>query len=195
MCLEEEEEEEDDEDKKKKKRRGLLPLLMTCRRIYTEAMPVLYGENTFSMLHLYSVTSLAETVLPQRLHTIRKVELGWYFYVPYPLYRRRGKSVIGQPTTMDECPPYDIATWERVWDILAGMEGLRELRVDLVGRWSETLTKDEEGMLLGPALKVERPRVWEMRVEWDGGGVDWEGDGAPFRVVRGGGVGEGAEVE
>ena len=64
------------------------------------------------------------------------------------------------------------------------MEGLRVLRVDLVGRWIEPLTKDEEGRLLGPAMKVRRPRVWDMRVDWEDAGVDWEALGAPFRVVR-----------
>ncbi len=155
---------------------GLLHLVMACRRIYAEAIPVLYEDTTFSMLHLESVISLADTILPQRLNMIRSVELGWYFYFPYPLYTRKF-----QP--MDH-PPYDIATWERVWSILANMEGMKKLRVDLVGRWIESLTADEERQLLGPAMKVERPRVWDMRIDWEDAEVDWEAQGAPFRVVR-----------
>ena len=151
---------------------------MACRRIYTEAIPVLYGDTTFSMLHLESVISLADTILPQRLNAIRSVELGWYFYIPFPLYMRTSR-----PEPMGY-PPYDIATWERVWSILANMEGLMKLRVDLVGRWTEPLTPDEEMQLLGPAMKVKRPRVWDMRIDWEDAEVDWEAQGAPFRVVR-----------
>ena len=53
-----------------------------------------------------------------------------------------------------------------------------------MGRWIEPLTADEERQLLRPALEVERPRVWDMRVEWEDAEVDWEVQGAPFRVVR-----------
>ncbi|CAD6570015.1 MAG: hypothetical protein ASARMPREDX12_003273 [Alectoria sarmentosa] len=163
--------EETEEDK-----RGLLPLIMACRQIYIEAIPVLYGDNTFSMLHLESMISLADTILPQRLNGIRSVELGWYFYIPYPLYTRKFQPM--------DYPPYDIATWERVWFILANMESLMRLRVDLVGRWIEPLTADEERQLLGPAMEVKRPRMWDMRIDWEDTEVDWEAQGAPFRIVR-----------
>lgn len=146
-------------------------------------MPVLYGDTTFSILHLESVIYLADTILPQRLNTIRSVELGWYFYIPYPLYTRNFQPM--------DYPPHDIATWEKVWSILANMEGLLKLRVDLVGRWVEPLTAHEERQLLGPAMKVKKPRVWEMRIDWEGADVDWEAQGAPFRLVRG----EGPENE
>lgn len=198
----EEEEEEMGEDKRRRRgrrgERGLLPLLLSCRKIYTEAITVLYGDNRFSLLHLESLISLQETILPRRLNAIRYLELGWYFYVPYPLYTRttfqEARGPIREP--MKQYPPYDIATWERVWAILAQMEGLTELRVDLVGRWIEPLTREEEGWLLEPAMAVRRPRVWEVRVDWEGVGVDWEARGAPFRVVRGGGSGgEGSERE
>lgn len=128
------------------------------------------------MLHLKSMISLADTILPQRLNAIRSVELGWYFYIPYPLYTRKFQPM--------DYPPYDIATWERVWFTLTNMEGLIKLRVDLVGNWIEPLTADDERQLLGPANEVKRPRVWNMRVNWEDVGVDWEAKGAPFRVLR-----------
>lgn len=164
------------EEETEENKPGLLPLVMACRRIYTEAMPVLYGDNTFSMLHLESVMSLADTILPQRLNTIRSVELGWYFYIPYPLYTCKFQPM--------DYPPNDIATWERVWSILANMEGLVTLRIDLKARWMEPLTVDEERQLLAPAMVVRTPRAWEMRLDWKDAGVDWEAQGAPFRVAR-----------
>lgn len=157
-------------------------MVMACRRVYAEAMPVLYGENTFSMLHLESVIFLADTILPQRLNMVRSVELGWYFPIPFPLYSRKFQAMVH--------PPLDIATWERVWWILANMEGLRKLRIDLVGRWLEPIAADEERRLLSPAMEVKRPGVWDMRVDWEDAGVDWEAQGAPFRVVRDGMTGD-----
>lgn len=71
-----------------------------------------------------------------------------------------------------------------------------KLRVDLVGRWVEPLTVDEERQLLGPAMEVKRPRVWDMRVDWEDPGVDWEESRAPFMVLRDEGNGnEGNAVE
>ena len=168
-----------DEGTGKKNERGLLPLVMACRRIYAEAIPVLYGEFTFSMLHLESLILLSETILPHRLNTIRSVKLGWYFCSPLPLYSRGIQHF--------DRTPRDIATWERVWSILANMEGLRMLRVDLVGRWVKPMTAEQERLLVWPAMQVKRPRVWDLILDWeDPGGAefDWEAQGAPFKVVR-----------
>ena len=173
-----------DEGTGKKNKRGLLLLVMACRRIYAEAIPVLYGETTFSMLHLESLIFLSETILPHRLNTIRSVELGWYFYFPHPLYSRGAQDL--------DRTRHDIATWERVWSILADMEGLRMLRVDLVGRWMEPLTAEQERLLVWPAMQVKRPRVWDLIIDWEdpgGNRFDWEAQGAPFKVVRDEGFG------
>ena len=173
-----------DEGTEKKNKRGLLPLVMACRRIYTEAIPVLYVETTFSMLHLETLISLSETVLPNRLNLIQSVELGWYFYFPHPHYCRKVQHL--------DRTRRDITTWERVWSILADMEGLRMLRVDLVGRWMEPLTAEQERLLLWPAMQVKRPRVWDLILDWEdfgGAGFDWEAQGAPFKVVRAEGFG------
>ena len=65
------------------------------------------------------------------------------------------------------------------------MQGLTELRVDLifVDKWVD-LSAEEEWLLLRPALRVTRPRVWRLRLEWTGTGVDWAAAGAPFQVSK-----------
>ena len=140
-----------------------------------EAIPVLYEDITFSMIHLESVILFAETILPQRFNTIRSIQLSWYFY--YFVSMRVFQS-IGNP-------PYDTATWKRVWSILANMENLIKLRVDLVWGLLQPLTADEERDMLEPAMKVKRPRMWDLRVDYEGDGFDWEAQGAPFKVTRG----------
>lgn len=152
---------------------GFLPLLKCCRQIYTEAIDILYSQNSFSMLHLESIICLSSTVLPQRMNAIRSLEFGWLFYSPHPPYTRPSEI---------KFPPHDEGTWERVWDTLADMQGLRKLRVDLLGNWTTRLERDAERMLLLPAAKIWRPKVWEMRVNWLDTGADLED--APFTIER-----------
>ena len=83
---------------------GILPFLVTCRRLYAEAIDVLYSHNNFSMLHLESVLYLSYTTLPQRFNAIRSLHLSWSFYIPYSLY---------MPAAGDSnAAPYDEITWE-----------------------------------------------------------------------------------
>ena len=164
-----------DEDMERNKR-GLLPLQMACRRIYDEAIPILYECTSFSMLHVESVISLADTRLPQRLNAIRSMELGLFFHINYPLQCRVYRSV--------KCPLREIATWETVWSILASMEGLVSLRVDIVGPSSQPLTSDGERLLSGAAMKVTRPRVWDMRLECEKCRVGLGGTRSAFQAIE-----------
>ena len=55
---------------------GLLPLLVTCRRIYSEAIGTLYRANTFEFTQNFAAfTFLKIMVPPQRLHAIRHFRL------------------------------------------------------------------------------------------------------------------------
>ena len=61
---------------------GLLPLLVTCRRIYTEAIHTLYSANTFEFSrNAAAMRFLKVMVPPQRLHSIRHFR--WYFRIPH----------------------------------------------------------------------------------------------------------------
>lgn len=55
---------------------GLLPLLVTCRRIYTESIKTLYSANTFEFTkHSAAFRFLKMMIPPQRLHDIRHFRL------------------------------------------------------------------------------------------------------------------------
>lgn len=155
---------------------GYLPLLQTCRQIYSEAIEILYSKNTFSMLHLGRLLHFSFTVLPQRMNAIRSLELGWYLNSIYPYDTGCTWNSQNPPA------PYDKTTWERAWAILAGMDGLRNLRVDLVGRWMAPLPLEAELRMLSPATKVVNPRVWDLRLDWPNTGAQFED--APFRITR-----------
>ncbi|KAL8725490.1 MAG: hypothetical protein Q9166_007310 [cf. Caloplaca sp. 2 TL-2023] len=55
----------------------LLPLLKTCRRAYSEGLPILYTSNTFCFQDITTLRYFAGTVLPQRLRQINAIQLPW----------------------------------------------------------------------------------------------------------------------
>jgi hypothetical protein len=61
-------------------RDGLLNLLKTCRRIYTETVELLYAGNTFDTNDPVSLCLLSDTTIPHR-------------FSRYGLYKHRGRSV------------------------------------------------------------------------------------------------------
>ncbi|KAF2110414.1 hypothetical protein BDV96DRAFT_583968 [Lophiotrema nucula] len=54
---------------------SLLPLLSTCRQIYSEAIDLLYTTNTFDFPHVWNLDFFKSTVLPKRFNTIRSITL------------------------------------------------------------------------------------------------------------------------
>lgn len=55
---------------------GLLPLLVTCRRIYSEAIGTLYNANTFEFTQNFAAFTFLKYMLPsQRLQSIRHLRL------------------------------------------------------------------------------------------------------------------------
>lgn len=55
---------------------GLLPLLVTCRKVYSEAIDVLYSANTFEFNQIFAAfTFLRYMVPPQRLPSLRHFRL------------------------------------------------------------------------------------------------------------------------
>lgn len=107
-----------------------LPLLLTCRSIYREAIYVLYTSNTFHFSDLSILIHWADLPLlrPQRLAEIRHLSVGWTYYSDPHHFRGTAAA------------PYDWKTWSRFWEIVAThLPGLRklELRMEYVGRWHE----------------------------------------------------------
>lgn len=61
---------------------GLLPLLVTCRRIYSEAIDSLYSANTFDFwANRVAFRFLKTMIPPQRLHCIRRFR--WDMQLPH----------------------------------------------------------------------------------------------------------------
>lgn len=94
---------------------GLLPLLVSCRRIYSEAIHVLYSTNTFEFTQNFAAfTFLKVTLPPQRLASLRSLHL--HMRIPrHPATNKRA--------TRD---------WQNLWSFFANeMVGLRDLSMEL----------------------------------------------------------------
>ncbi|KAF2002552.1 hypothetical protein P154DRAFT_574128 [Amniculicola lignicola CBS 123094] len=153
----------------------ILPLLQTCRQIYSEAIPILYKTNTFSFNDLDSLRHFTATILPVRLSLIRSITLEWC--MTWPIY-----DVIAQTLLLSNpalYPPNDEATWEESWRIIATMPGLQKLRVRLF--YFEGFRNSlAEMAILAPLMEVKTPSDFVVTVNWLGEDVE----GAPFVLVR-----------
>ena len=107
-----------------------LPLLLTCRAIYREAIDVLYGSNVFSLndINILVFWNDMPLVRRPRMAAIRHLKISWSYYED-PV------SFLGL-----RYAPYDWATWKRFWTIIAeNMPALKSLhaRIEYVGRWEK----------------------------------------------------------
>lgn len=88
-------------------------LLRTCQQIYAEAITIPYRSNTFDFDNLETMTSLAATLRPQHLATIRRmsVHTEWQEFLVFTRH------------DMDECDFDQISDffvgWSSFWDVVA----------------------------------------------------------------------------
>ncbi|KAL8787657.1 MAG: hypothetical protein Q9213_002088 [Squamulea squamosa] len=66
---------------------NILPLLKSCRRAYSEAVPILYASNIFCFQDIAALRYFVRTVLPHRLSQVTAIQLPWmksYLGFPHP---------------------------------------------------------------------------------------------------------------
>ena len=107
-----------------------LPLLLTCRSIYRDAIRLLYTSNTFFVSDLGVLIHWADPPLlhPRRFADIRDLSVRWVYYSD-------PQHFVGSAAA-----PYDWRTWSTFWEIVATqMSGLKrlELRMEYMGRREE----------------------------------------------------------
>lgn len=94
---------------------GFLPLLVTCRRIYSEAVGTLYNANTFEFTQNFAAFTFLKLMLPQqRLQSIRHLRL--HLRIPrHPTLNSRASR-----------------DWQDLWAFFGGeMAGLQSLYLQL----------------------------------------------------------------
>ncbi|KAI9875835.1 MAG: hypothetical protein M1830_007923 [Pleopsidium flavum] len=122
-----------------------LPLLQSCRQVYVEAISILYACNVLDLDDASSLLYLSQTIRPQRLAAVKRLQLKWDFLIP-PL-------VI--PETKDpEWFPRDDQTWESFWRVIATqMPGLVQLTLVIYTEHRKLAWNLDEGWVR-PLLQV-----------------------------------------
>ena len=132
---------------------GSVHLLRTCRKIYSEAIDILYQHTTFAFRNFKNQDTLwhfSRTILPQRLNSIRKMHLTWF--LDY-------KHFLG-------CNP--LTHWTQTCDILARMTGLQNLQIslDTVGLVLEDIDAERERNVLMPLKTITKTNIFSVRLWW-----------------------------
>lgn len=97
-----------------KKEKDLLPLLLRCRQIYSEAIHILYATNAFQFIQPFYLRSFVNTLLTHYWSSIRRLR----FYLPFEQH-----LALNARTWSD---------WTDIWAFfLCTLGGLMLLRVSL----------------------------------------------------------------
>ncbi|KAJ4287685.1 hypothetical protein N0V90_012388 [Kalmusia sp. IMI 367209] len=153
----------------------VLPLLLTCRQIYSEAIDAVYSSNCFSFSDLDCLRYFSCTILPHRWALVQTLDIEWC--ISWPIYDPIAQTLlVSRPALY---PPHDEATWEATWRIISNMSNLKSLRVSLMYfDWFRD-PGCEEG-LLAPLRQVTLPRKFEVHLSWAGEEIK----DAPFQLFR-----------
>ncbi|KAF2688442.1 hypothetical protein K458DRAFT_484502 [Lentithecium fluviatile CBS 122367] len=139
----------------------LLPLLQTCRQIYSESIDLVYSTNCFSFSDLDCLRYFSCTILPRRFDLIRTLDVEWC--LSWPIYDPLSQSLLLSDPAL--YPPHDEATWEETWRIIADMPNLRFIRASLLYFYGFRDAGCERKML-APLRKVTRPQRFEVHLMW-----------------------------
>jgi hypothetical protein len=166
-------------------------------RSYTEATPVLYASNTFSVPYVTCYENplqhrpakplihLPKLLLPHRIQSIRSLSLFWLFDYDQLFEYRPPVPGIAEPKRLVT------ADWLRVWEVIASMQGLRHLSVDLV-RDSRYIPKEKvwiwlesEDALLALIKTVTVPlRNFRMVMPFEEGARELEVGGRVWKLEK-----------
>ncbi|KAE8450933.1 hypothetical protein EG329_005373 [Mollisiaceae sp. DMI_Dod_QoI] len=128
---------------------AIIPLLQTCRKIYADAIEVLYTSNTFDFDCMEALISFSACVVPHRFDSIQNVQLDLQF---------NHSHYFGEGT-----PCNDYSRWERLWRIIGSMKHLQHLWVK-ISWWRTDLTGAEEARYLSEMLQVGKLKLFEVNL-------------------------------
>ncbi|OBT62728.1 hypothetical protein VE03_07098 [Pseudogymnoascus sp. 23342-1-I1] len=105
----------------------VLPLLLTCKLLYAEAIPYVYSSNTFAIRNASNLLRISSLLPLKHVNAIRSVLLTSAIATGHrhwqPLYVLKEAAELN-PDRRQE-------VWTVAWRILAGMRSLKELHVVL----------------------------------------------------------------
>ncbi|KAL7778233.1 hypothetical protein CFE70_004910 [Pyrenophora teres f. teres 0-1] len=147
---------------------ALLPIELR-RIVYSEAISHLYRPHIFSLLHITHLLYLPSSLSQPRLNSIRTLHLRWAIRA-LPYLRRGPANRIAYRE--------DTANWERGWQIIAGMEELRNLFVVLIDPSPQRLWEiswlDLQDLLLESVKDVKRPKEAVVVLPYPSCVTEWD---------------------
>ncbi|KAF2722594.1 hypothetical protein K431DRAFT_41689 [Polychaeton citri CBS 116435] len=106
-------------------RQAILPLLFTCKLIYTESVGLLYSANTFDFRRTDSVIRLPSVMLPHRVQQLRRVQVCTVF-----AYYHKWDLPPGVPADYWEIPD-DRRQWPAACKVLASLQYLQYAHITI----------------------------------------------------------------
>jgi hypothetical protein len=142
---------------------------------------VLYRQNTLDFDHPLSLITFSHQISKSSLQSIRSIS----FEPQRHLYVKK-LSNLSHCTTAGS-KSFQPGQWIQMWDVIANMEGLEEVRVKFRSPF-RTWMGWEERDVLDPLRKVTRPlRVFDVEAPWIAAEMGFETDemgrGMPFRLL------------
>ncbi|KAK1913943.1 hypothetical protein P3342_007189 [Pyrenophora teres f. teres] len=149
--------------------RACTSLLRACKLVYSEAISHLYRPHIFSLLHITHLLYLPSSLSQPRLNSIRTLHLRWAIRA-LPYLRRGPANRIAYRE--------DTANWERGWQMIAGMEELRNLFVVLIDPSPQRLWEiswlDLQDLLLESVKDVKRPKEAVVVLPYPSCVTEWD---------------------
>lgn len=150
----------------------LMPLLLTCRLIYSEAISSIYAGSEFGFDHIDALNFFPKIVLPNRLELVRSLHFTSTIWQLLP----------GGPSGTKPARPCEDKIWKDACGVLASMHGLRRIRILLKGegnhdhqQWTRQLRD-----LLKPLYQVRQASDFTVIVELQ---HEMTVENAPFRLI------------
>jgi hypothetical protein len=112
---------------------GGLALLRTCRQIHRECSELLYANNVFDVNHPQTLAFLERTIRPNRLATIKYLQLTWK-RAQNPIDPKPAELEVKEPDS--SMTPDGIHTWWWACKMITErMAGLRTLKVKITANY------------------------------------------------------------
>jgi hypothetical protein len=153
---------------------------------YDEVSTLLYSENTFNFDRPKTFLLFASQIHCVSLNNIKSLTfdlpiLTNNMYISNAAMQRKSMPSILEDETLRR-------QWQQIWDVIADMDGLIQVRVRFLGRSHHHIGKAEVE-LLRPLSSVRRKLpVFEVEVPWEGEEGNVEGELAiqqvPFTLKR-----------
>ncbi|KAH7132607.1 hypothetical protein B0J11DRAFT_522092 [Dendryphion nanum] len=159
---------------------GVMGVLKSCRRMYSEAIPYLYSQHIFSLLHITHFLYLPTRVPAPRLDTIRILRVRWAI---------RALPYLRRPTQQKRFAyPEDTENWQRAWRAMSEMKGLRDLYVVLCdpspqGLWERSWLELED-TLVEDIGKIKQCKWFEVVMPYASSVTEREIEGSNVRFRK-----------